>query len=86
MHNSREKHRSPTKCLAFEIKENTENIAEYGRKKLVSSLFFFNLIIFPFAQKVGAGAQKSGGAAALPAPPPPRSLQQFLKILAHDQV
>ena len=40
-HNYREKHRSPTKCLAFEIKENTENIAEYGRKKLVSSLFFF---------------------------------------------
>ena len=24
---------------------------------------------------MGAGAQKSGGAAALPAPPPPRSLQ-----------
>ena len=28
-HNYREKHRSPTKCLVFEIKENTENIAEY---------------------------------------------------------
>ena len=32
------------------------------------------IIVFDF-QKVGAGAQKSGGAAALPAPPPPRSLQ-----------
>ena len=31
------------------------------------------IIVFDF-QKVGAGAQKSGGAAALPAPPPPRSL------------
>ena len=35
------------------------------------------IIVFDF-QKVGAGAQKSGGAAALPAPPPPRSLD--LKI------
>ena len=40
---------------------------------------FFNLIIFPLAQKVGAGAQKSGGAAALPAPPPPRSLNDDIK-------
>ena len=32
------------------------------------------IIVFDFP-KVGAGAQKSGGAAALPAPPPPRSLQ-----------
>ena len=32
------------------------------------------IIVFDF-QKVGAGAQKSGGAAALPAPPPPRSLR-----------
>ena len=55
-------------------------------KNLFQVFFFLNLIIFPFAQKVGAGAQKSGGAVALPAPPPPRSLQQFLKILAHDQV
>ena len=31
------------------------------------------IIVFDFP-KVGAGAQKSGGAAALPAPPPPRSL------------
>ena len=31
------------------------------------------IIVFDF-QKVGAGAQKSGGAAALPAPPPPRPL------------
>ena len=31
------------------------------------------IIVFDF-QKVGAGAQKSSGAAALPAPPPPRSL------------
>ena len=43
-------------------------------KNLFQVFFFFNLIIFPLAQKVGAGAQKSGGAAALPAPPPPRSL------------
>ena len=41
--------------------------------------FFFNLIIFPLAQKVGAGAQKRGGAAALPAPPPPRSLDKVFK-------
>ena len=34
------KAQKPTKCLAFEIKENTENIAEYRQKKLVSSLFF----------------------------------------------
>ena len=27
---------------------------------------------------MGAGAQKSGGAAALPAPPPPRSLYMLL--------
>ena len=31
------------------------------------------IIVFDF-QKVGTGAQKSGGAASLPAPPPPRSL------------
>ena len=50
-------------------------------KKLVSSLFFI-LIIFLFSAKsgVGAGAQKSGGAAALPAPPTPRSLQGHRKI------
>ena len=35
---------------AFEIKENTENIAEYRRKKLVSSLFFI-LIIFHLSAK-----------------------------------
>ena len=34
-------------------------------KNLFQVFFFLNLIIFPFAQKVGAGAQKSGGAAAL---------------------
>ena len=56
-HNYREKHRSPTKCLAFEIKENTENIAEYRRKKLVSSLFFI-LIIFLFSAKSGGGGAK----------------------------
>ena len=39
-HNYREKHRSPTKCLAFEIKENTENIAEYRRKKTCFKSFF----------------------------------------------
>ena len=69
--------RAPLKCLAFEIKENTDNIADIDGKILVSSLFFI-LIFFFLAQKVGAGAQKSGGAAALPAPPPPRSLQQML--------
>ena len=43
-------------------------------------------------QKVGAEAQKSGGAAALPAPPPPRSLyikrndvEDFLKHLHTQQ-
>ena len=46
-HNYREKHRSPTKCLAFEIKENTENIAEYRRKKTCfKSLFNFNYFSF----------------------------------------
>ncbi|CAH3016425.1 unnamed protein product, partial [Porites evermanni] len=35
-----------------------------------------NKIIVFDSQKVGAGAQKNGGAAALPAPPPPRSLLQ----------
>ena len=66
----REKQRSPTKCLAFEIKENTENIAEFRRKKICfKSFFYFNYL----AEKVGAGAQESGGAAALPAPAPPRS-------------
>ena len=54
-------------------------------KKIVSSLFFLNLIIFPFAQKVGAGTQKSGGAAALPAPPPPRSLTGVKKIVRHTE-
>ena len=43
--------------VAFEIKENTENIAEYRRKKLVSSLFFI-LIIFHFNVKSGAGGAK----------------------------
>ena len=33
-----------------------------------------NKIIVCDFPKVGAGVQKSGGAAALPAPPPPRSL------------
>ena len=56
-HNYREKHRSPTKSLAFEIKENTENVAEYRRKKLVSSLFFI-LIIFLFRAKSGGGGAK----------------------------
>ena len=31
---------------------------------------------------MGAGAQKSGGAAALPAPPPPRSLFELARIKA----
>ena len=43
----RKKHRSPTKCLAFEIKANTENIAEYRRKKTCfKSLFYFNYFSF----------------------------------------
>ena len=46
-HNYREKHRSPTKCLAFEIKENTENVAEYRRKKTCfNSFFYFNYFSF----------------------------------------
>ena len=39
-HNYREKHRSPTKCLTFEIKENTENIAEYRLRKTCFKSFF----------------------------------------------
>ena len=46
-HNYREKQRSPTKCLAFEIKENTENIAEYRRKKTCFKSFLnFNYFSF----------------------------------------
>ena len=41
-------------------------------KKLVSSLFLFNY--FYFQRKKWGRGQKSGGAAALPAPPPSRSL------------
>ena len=52
-------------------------------KNLFQVFFFFNLIIFPLAQKVGAGAQKSGGAAALPAPPSPRSLRYVILPLSH---
>ena len=40
-HNYCEKHRSPTKCLGFEIKENTENISEYRRKNLFQVFFLF---------------------------------------------
>ena len=40
------KTQEPKKCLAFEIKENTENIAEYRRKKLVLSLFLILIISF----------------------------------------
>ena len=39
-HNYREKQKSPTKCLEFEIKENTENIAEHRRKKTCFKSFF----------------------------------------------
>ena len=42
-------------------------------KSLFQVVVLFQLFFF-LAQKVGAGAQKSGGAAALPAPPPLRSL------------
>ena len=34
------KHRSPTKCLAFEIQENAENIAEYRRENTCFKSFF----------------------------------------------
>ena len=51
-----------------------------GRADNIEIIFFIlkiekrnKIIVFDF-QKVGAGAQKSGGAAALPAPPPPWSL------------
>ena len=40
-HNYREKHRSPTNCLAFEIKESAENIAEYRRKNLFQVFLLF---------------------------------------------
>ena len=43
-------------------------IFSYSKSKKRNKIIVFDL------QKVGAGAQKSGGAAALPAPPPPRSL------------
>ena len=43
------------------------------------------IIVFDF-QKVGAGAQKSGGAAALPAPPPPRSLVFSISNFAKKEV
>ena len=33
---------------------------------------------------MGAGAQKSGGAAALPAPPPPRSLLPHIRFCGGD--
>ena len=50
-----------------------------GGQTIENNFFIFkiekrNKIIVFDLQKVGAGAQKSGGAAALPAPPPPRSL------------
>ena len=45
----------PRKCLAFEIKENTENTAEYRRKKTCFKSFFI-LLIFFLSEKVGAGA------------------------------
>ena len=56
-HNYCEKHRNPTKCLAFEIKENTQNIAEYRRKKTCFN-FFLILIIFPFSAQSGGGGTK----------------------------
>ena len=60
----------------FKIKENAENIAEYRRKNTCFKSFF-NLIIFLFSAKSGGGGAKSGGAAALPAPFPPRSLDNL---------
>ena len=54
------KHRSPTKCLAFEIKENTENIAEYRRKKTCFK-FFLNFNYFFSAKSGGGGAKKWWG-------------------------
>ena len=42
------------------------------------------IIVFDF-QKVGAGAQKSGGAAALPAPPPPRPLTHWINHYPADK-
>ena len=51
------KAQEPPKCLAFEIKENTENIAEYRRKKTCFKSFFI-LIIFLFSAKSGGGGPK----------------------------
>ena len=52
------KERSPTKCLALEIRENTENIAEYRRENTCfKSFFYFNFIFF-LAQKVEGGSAK----------------------------
>ena len=60
-HNYREKHKSPTKCLAFEIKENTENVAEYRRKKTCFKYFFyFNYFSFQ-RKKWGQGRKKVVG-------------------------
>ena len=43
-------------------------------EKNLFQVFFLFYLFFFLVQKVGEGAQKSGGAVALPAPPPPRSL------------
>ena len=45
-------------CMAFEIKENTENIAEYRRKKTCFKSIFLILIIFLFSAKSGGGGAK----------------------------
>lgn len=52
-HNYREKHRNPTKCVAFEIKENTGNISECRRKKTHFKSFFFPVTILLFSARSG---------------------------------
>lgn len=54
-HDYREKHRNPTKCVAFEIKEDTGNIAEYRRKNTHFKSFFFSVTILLFSARSGGG-------------------------------
>ena len=79
-HNCREKHRNPTKCLAFEMKENTENIVEYRRKKNCFKSFFI-LIIFLFSAKSGGGGAKKWWDRG-PISPSPSAVPDYWRLLS----